>query len=807
MSSACSRSTAGTTSSTSSPGRSACSSPATPPAHTRSGSAPSTSSSPSWASSTSAAATPTRSSSSSRSTPRTTSSTWSSGCSASAPALTPRRPASPTATEDGSGRRRSRASRDRRQAEGAPRSEACSGRGAGGRPAGESRSRPEARIRRRAAARDDASRAAESAGRDPAGRHGHHRPDPVARVAQGVELRLVELVDPVRELSRRPRSVTAENVSSSRPESFSGGSIGRSASASSCSTSRPPLPQLRFRERAVAGGSSLGHARPPCLHLLLQLLDRAMDQHLGRAVGAAQRAGDLAVVHAEREAHDQRLAAVIGKVVEILHHRSQLLAPLDDRLGAVPGGDRVGVLQRRLRSARAVAVVVRGEVVRDADQPGPQRAPVGLAARALEVAVGLQEGLLGEVLGVVVVAHPVVRVGVDVAQMRPVEVLERPVELRLGGRIGSRRLDGLGPLVLTRPDISRRSRRMACALRPAQSGNPRLGAELALDQRREPLRPSASIPARGRPSPRSAGPSRAPPTPARSRPGSASAGTPSPSSSPARRLRLSGASTVAVRSPTPASPVKVSSSRPARDRVVDALAPDLRGGDPRRVEAVRLGRRGGERRCVLGGAGHLDADDVARSARRPGRRGRRPRRAGRAGRRRRSRARAPPSPRPPPARGPARRGRRRRGREPAPRRTREGSWPCGATRPLLSISMAERSPIRSAIEPTACGSDLEGTARQIRSRPASSISEACLTSSASGRPTPSQIALVLPGAAPSPPPGRRCGCRAGPRARRGRAGPPPPFPSCRRRSRRRGASAAGRRGPPTEARCWARSAR
>ena len=44
--------------------------------------------------------------------------------------------------------------------------------------------------------------------------------------------------------------------------------------------------------------------------------------------------------------------------------------------------------------------------------------PSRLALRALEVPVGLQEGLLGEVLGVVVVADPVVRVGVDVAQVR-----------------------------------------------------------------------------------------------------------------------------------------------------------------------------------------------------------------------------------------------------------------------------------------------------------------------------------------------------------------------------------------------------
>ena len=62
---------------------------------------------------------------------------------------------------------------------------------------------------------------------------------------------------------------------------------------------------------------------------------------------------------------------------------------------------------------------------------GPQRPAVGLAQRALEVPVGLQEGLLGEVLGVVVVADPVVAVGVDVAQVAAVELGEASVELRL----------------------------------------------------------------------------------------------------------------------------------------------------------------------------------------------------------------------------------------------------------------------------------------------------------------------------------------------------------------------------------------
>src|SRR5436190_17379662 len=86
------------------------------------------------------------------------------------------------------------------------------------------------------------------------------------------------------ESSSAAASVTALSVSSSRPESFSEGSIGRSADRSRLSTSR-------------AGSAAIG------AHLLLELLDRAVDQYLGRSVGATKGPGDFAVVHAEREPH------------------------------------------------------------------------------------------------------------------------------------------------------------------------------------------------------------------------------------------------------------------------------------------------------------------------------------------------------------------------------------------------------------------------------------------------------------------------------------------------------------------------
>jgi hypothetical protein len=97
---------------------------------------------------------------------------------------------------------------------------------------------------------------------------------------------------------------------------------------------------------------------------------------------------------AQREAHDQRLAAVVRQLVDSLQDALEVVAVLDQRLRRVRGGDHAGVVDRGLWLARAVAVVVRREVVRDPDQPRPQRPAGRLALRALEVPVGLQERLL-----------------------------------------------------------------------------------------------------------------------------------------------------------------------------------------------------------------------------------------------------------------------------------------------------------------------------------------------------------------------------------------------------------------------------
>jgi len=120
-----------------------------------------------------------------------------------------------------------------------------------------------------------------------------------------------------------------------------------------------------------------------------------------------------------------QLSGELIEHLEILRRAEPTPAADDDR----------GVLEVGLRPARAVAVVVRREVVGDPDQPGPERPPVRLGQRPGEVTVRLEEGLLGEVLGVVVVPDPVIAVAVDVPQVQAVELRELAVELGLlGGR-------------------------------------------------------------------------------------------------------------------------------------------------------------------------------------------------------------------------------------------------------------------------------------------------------------------------------------------------------------------------------------
>src|SRR5215211_7870321 len=181
-------------------------------------------------------------------------------------------------------------------------------------------------------------------------------------------------------------SVIAVSVLSTRVARSSGGSMGRSASASNPSSlgcsCRSVIPSPIFRCASV-------------LHLLLELFDRPMDQDLRGAIGAPQGAGDLAVRHPECEAHDQRLAAILAESLEPLHDEAQILAALDDLLGAMGVRRWLHRVERRLLAPGAISVVVRGEVVGDPDQPRAQGPAARFSLRALEVPVRLQKGLLG----------------------------------------------------------------------------------------------------------------------------------------------------------------------------------------------------------------------------------------------------------------------------------------------------------------------------------------------------------------------------------------------------------------------------
>ncbi len=155
---------------------------------------------------------------------------------------------------------------------------------------------------------------------------------------------------------------------------------------------------------------------------LLQLLYRPMDEHLGRTIGAIERPRDLAIVHAQGEAHDQRLATVVRELAHPVQHAAELVAALDQLLGRMRSGQRCRLFDRRGRLAGAVPVEVGGEVVGDTDEPRTKRAPVRLPLRALEVPIGLKECLLGQVLRIVMVSHAVVGVAVHVAQMGAIEL-------------------------------------------------------------------------------------------------------------------------------------------------------------------------------------------------------------------------------------------------------------------------------------------------------------------------------------------------------------------------------------------------
>ena len=125
---------------------------------------------------------------------------------------------------------------------------------------------------------------------------------------------------------------------------------------------------------------------------------------------SAERARDLAVVHAQREAADQRLPAVVGKLLHVLED-----SPRSSRSSTSTSCCAAPTARPRRRSRSAASARGRGSSSRRGcgrcGSATAQRPPSDSRWRARS-AVGLQEGLLREVLGIVMVAHPVVRVGV-----------------------------------------------------------------------------------------------------------------------------------------------------------------------------------------------------------------------------------------------------------------------------------------------------------------------------------------------------------------------------------------------------------
>src|SRR5207248_2221382 len=103
-----------------------------------------------------------------------------------------------------------------------------------------------------------------------------------------------------------------------------GGSIGASAASSRLIIAFPGRPTL-----APPASPAVISTIPRLFRLLLELLDRAMDQDLGRSFRASERARYLLVVHAKRKPHDQRLATIIGQGPHGRKHFHELLPALD----------------------------------------------------------------------------------------------------------------------------------------------------------------------------------------------------------------------------------------------------------------------------------------------------------------------------------------------------------------------------------------------------------------------------------------------------------------------------------------------
>ena len=119
----------------------------------------------------------------------------------------------------------------------------------------------------------------------------------------------------------------------------------------------------------------------------------------------------------------------------------------------------------------------------------------------------------------------------------------------------------------------------------------------------------------------SRGRSRTPRSPGRSGRGSPPTARPGPAARRRCGCATAGASAVATRSPVPARPTNVRGAAAAALGQRQHLGEDVGRGHAGGVQALRLGRAGGQRRGVLRAARQLDADRVVgrpRTRRRPG---------------------------------------------------------------------------------------------------------------------------------------------------------------------------------------------
>src|SRR5512133_2689372 len=143
------------------------------------------------------------------------------------------------------------------------------------------------------------------------------RPAPAAVPTAAATTGRTQLRGPRIELTAQDSSSC--RVDSSRVARLSGGSTGAKA--------------CRSRTSMSAANGSLMSARPsPGDDDLLQLLDGTMDEYLRRAVGTPHCSRDLAVVHPQREAHDQRVATIVRQLLDSLQDARQLVPALHEVL-------------------------------------------------------------------------------------------------------------------------------------------------------------------------------------------------------------------------------------------------------------------------------------------------------------------------------------------------------------------------------------------------------------------------------------------------------------------------------------------